>query len=64
VTETTVAAELIGNFIDEHEIKGAERRGATVEWMERGVRVCAAAMGDIIGKARDLHQAACGDCQE
>jgi hypothetical protein len=32
-------------------------------WKE-GYAFARAAMGDIIAKARDLHQAACGDCQE
>jgi hypothetical protein len=64
VTETTVAAELIGNFIDEHEIKVPERRGATVEWMERGICVCAGGDGRHYRQSWDLDQAVCGDRQE
>ena len=64
VTESTVAAELIGNFIDEHEIKVLNVAGPRLSGWKEGYAFAGAAMGDIIAKARDLHQAACGDCQE
>ena len=57
VTETTVAAELIGNFIDEHEIKVLNVAGPRLSGWKEGYAFARAAMGDIIAKAR-VHQAA------
>ena len=51
VTETAVAAELIGNFIDEHEIKVLNVAGPRLSGWKGGYAFARGAMRNIIGKA-------------
>lgn len=48
--QVTVAAELIGDFIDEHEIKVLNVAGPRLSGWKEGYAFARAAMGDIIGK--------------
>jgi hypothetical protein len=52
VTETTVAAELIGNFIDEHEIKALNVSGPRLSGWKEGYAFALSTIAEVIERRR------------